>query len=65
MQAEFSAVKKSKAAVIYGKEPPQKSACLEVMERKRYDNATCVNMEVEEEEVSTDETTSEHLEEHS
>ena len=32
LQADFSAVKKSKSAVDHGKEPPQKSARLELME---------------------------------
>ena len=35
------------------------------MERKRYDDAAYVDMEVEQEEVNTDETTSEREEEHS
>ena len=60
VQAEFSAVKKTKAAVAPGNEPPRKSARLEVKERKTYHD---VDMEVHEQEDSTDATASEREDE--
>jgi len=62
VQAELSAVKKTKAAFAPANEPPRKSARLEVKERKTYHD---VDMEVHEHEDSTDATASEREDEES